>query len=248
MTNSILAASSNEDINIIPLLCIGGQSSRMGTRKELLQFPDGLLAFEHALITIHHSIPTAFTIYVSLHDESQLGGIQFRLDFANRSASPTQFPAETSDEYSHSSRPPALETILDSPDLGDIGPAAGLLAAHVAHPTATLLVLGCDYPLLPPAALQQLMLEYEPPLTCFVNAEGITEPMIAIWSPEALHSLAEEVTKGYSGLNRVVSILGGKKVRPLRETWIKGCNSREEWEEILRGLQERDQGTGSYVT
>jgi molybdopterin-guanine dinucleotide biosynthesis protein A len=79
MPNLTLAASSNEDISITPLLCIGGQSSRMGTRKELLQFPDGLLAFEHALITIYNALPTTSTVYISLHDESQLEGIQFHL-------------------------------------------------------------------------------------------------------------------------------------------------------------------------
>jgi hypothetical protein len=78
MPNLALAASSNENISIIPVLCIGRQSSRMGTRKELLQFPNGLLAFEHALITIYNALPTTSTVYISLHEESQLKGIQFR--------------------------------------------------------------------------------------------------------------------------------------------------------------------------
>jgi molybdopterin-guanine dinucleotide biosynthesis protein A len=244
MPNLSLAASSNEDINIIPLLCIGGQSSRMGTRKELLPFPDGLLAFEHALITIHDAIPAASTIYISLHDETQLEGIRFRLSASTHPSLPIPAPAEANNEQHHSSSLPALKIILDSPDYGDIGPAAGLLATHAAYPAATVLALGCDYPLLPPAALQQLILEYKPPLTCFVNAEGITEPLIAIWSPEALDKLKGEVGRGRSGLNRFMSILEGKKVRPLRESWITGCNTRAQWEETLRILrdthQERD--------
>ena len=194
MPNLALAASSNEDINIISLLCIGGQSSRMGLRKELFPFPDGLLAFEHALITIHDAMPTADTIYISLHDKAQLEGIQFRLDIPAHP--PAHFPVAAElglDEHYHSSTFPVLEPIFDLKEHGDIGPAAGLLAAHAAHPTATLLVLGCNYPLLPPAALQQLILEYEPPLTCFVNMEGFAEPLIAIWSPDALDALAGEV-------------------------------------------------------
>jgi hypothetical protein len=67
-----MAESETEDVTITSLLSIGGQSTRMGIRKELLPFPDGLLAFEHALITIHEAIPTAGTIYISLHDETQL--------------------------------------------------------------------------------------------------------------------------------------------------------------------------------
>jgi molybdopterin-guanine dinucleotide biosynthesis protein A len=139
----------------------------------------------------------------------------------------------------HSSDFPALEAIFDDPNYGGIGPAAGLLAAHAAHPASTLLVPGCDYPLLLPAALQQLILEYEPPLTCFMNAEGFTEPLIVVWSPEAFDALATEVRKERNGLNRIVSLLKGKEVRPLRDM---GCNTREEWEEAWKVLQEIDQG------
>jgi hypothetical protein len=172
----------------------------MGSRKELFPFPDGLLAFEHALITIHDAMPTADTICISLHDESQLEGIQFRLDIPTHQPVHTPVAPEASpDVYHHSSSFPALEPIFDPERHGDIGPAAGLLAAHAAHPAATLLVLGCDYPLLPPAALQQLILEYEPPLTCFVNADGFTEPLIAVWSLEALDALAEEAREGGVG-------------------------------------------------
>jgi molybdopterin-guanine dinucleotide biosynthesis protein A len=210
----------------------------MGFRKELLPFPDGLLSFEHALITIHDAMPTADTIHISLRDESQVEGIQFRL---NMPAHPPARAAESSpDEHHHSSGFPNLEPIFDLKEHRDIGPAAGLLAAHAAYPSATLLVLGCDYPLLPPVALQQLILEYEPLLTCFLNADGFAEPLIAVWSPEALDVLAEEVREGRSGLNRVVSMLKGKRVRPLRDIWITGCNTRAEWEEVLKALQQRN--------
>lgn len=237
MPNLALPTSSSEDINIIPLLCIGGQSSRI----ELLQFPDGLLAFEHYWATIHVAMPTADRIYISLHDESQLEGIQVRLNSpAQRYAPRLDGAGASSDKYHHSSGFPALEPIFDLKEHDDIGPAAGLLATHVAHPAAKLLVLRCDYPLLPPAALHQLLLEYEPPLTCFLNAEGFTEPLIAVWSLEALDALAAQTSEGRVGLNRVVGMLKGKMVRPLRDEWITGCNTRKEWEEALNVLQQRD--------
>jgi molybdopterin-guanine dinucleotide biosynthesis protein A len=243
MPNLALASSSNEDITIIPLLCIGGESSRMGTRKELLPFSDGLLAFEHALITIHDAIPGASTIYLSLRDEAQLEGIRFRLEIPLRRPASQYIPEDEpeSHENHHESAFPTLKPIFDMQEHGDIGPAAGLLAAHAALPSATLLVLGCDYPLLPPTALQQLILEYKPPLTCFVNAEGFTEPLIAIWSPEALDVLERNVKEGRSGLNRVVAMMEGvKAIKPLREAWIMGCNTRGEWDEAMQVLKERD--------
>jgi molybdopterin-guanine dinucleotide biosynthesis protein A len=145
-----------------------------------------------------------------------------------------------SHEQNHEHPFPALNPILDIQKYGDIGPAGGLLAAHATHPCATLLVVGCDYPLLPPSALQQLILEYEPPLTCFVNSEGFTEPLIALWSPEALDVLERNVKEGRSGLNGVVGMMEGVKlVKPLRETWIMGCNTRHEWDKAMRVLKER---------
>lgn len=52
------------------ILLIGRASSRMGSRKELLPFPNGRLSIEHALKTLHRAVPSASTIYVSLHDET----------------------------------------------------------------------------------------------------------------------------------------------------------------------------------
>ena len=60
----------------------------------------------------------------------------------------------------------------------DIGPAAGLLAAHAADTQAYWLIIACDYPLLPAVALRQLINEYEEPLTCFENVGGFPEPLL----------------------------------------------------------------------
>ena len=137
------------------LLLIGGLSSRMGTRKELLAFPDGRLAFEHALSTLHSAVPSASTIFISIRDKTQREGI----DFCLRDPTPLFVSSvPTSHDDHHAVKAPALEIILDDEAGPDIGPAAGLLAAHALHPEMTWLVLGCDYPLLPASALQQLIL------------------------------------------------------------------------------------------
>ncbi|KAF8857912.1 hypothetical protein BDZ45DRAFT_743918 [Acephala macrosclerotiorum] len=114
--------------------------------------------------------------------------------------------------------------------------------AHTLDPESKWLVLGFDYPLLPASALQQLILEYEDPVTCFVNREEFAEPLIGIWSPNALRKLGENVEVGRSGLGTVVKEVGGKMVRPLREGWIKGTNTREEWEEVLEILRGDETG------
>jgi len=100
------------------------------------------------------------------------------------------------------------------------------------------MVLGCDYPLLPPSALQQLVLEFEGKVTCFENEEGFVELLIGIWGPEVLGVLEENVGRGKSGLNGVVRDVGGKLVKRLREGWIMGTNTRGEWEEAMKVLGE----------
>jgi molybdopterin-guanine dinucleotide biosynthesis protein A len=76
--------------------------------------------------------------------------------------------------------------------------------------------------------LQQLILEYEDPVTCFVNEGGIAEPLIAIWGPEALERLKGVLERGKSGLDGVVEGMGGKLVKPLREEWIQWSNTEEQ--------------------
>lgn len=224
----------SDDSGVKPLLLIGGQSSRMETRKELLSFPNGCLAFKNALSTLHSAISTASTIFISIHEECQKAGIAFRLK------DPTPlFLSDTPTSHNdddHRVQTPSLQVIVDRTGQ-DIGPAGGLLAAYALDPDTTWLVLACDYPLLPASALQQLILEYGHPVTCFVNKEGFAEPLIGIWSSEALVELKENVESGRSGLNNVVRAVNGKLVTPLREEWIRGANTKNEWDEISNILK-----------
>jgi molybdopterin-guanine dinucleotide biosynthesis protein A len=208
------------------LVLIGGKSSRMGTREELLSFQDGRPALEHALETLHGAVPSASTIYIYLHNESQLDGIETQLkDIVARARAAEDAEPEEHDHHQHPF--PELKPIFDRRD-EDMGPAAGLLAAHSIHPAEKWLVIACDYPLLSPAAFQQLILEYQPPLTCFVNESGIAQPLIGIWDEQALEKLKENVGQGENGLESVVMEMEAKLVKPLREIWIMGANTREE--------------------
>jgi molybdopterin-guanine dinucleotide biosynthesis protein A len=228
--------SKIEDLELKPLLLVGGQSSRMGTRKELLPFPDGLLAFEHSLDTLHSAVPSATTIYISLHEPSQFLALKFKVEEASE---PLNGNTATSN-HDHDHAPfPALKPIFDDQE-NDIGPAAGLLAAHTMFPDSNWLVLGCDYPLLPPTALQQLVLEYSSPVTCFLNENGFAEPLLAIWSPEALQQLKENVAQGRNGMNNVIKQANGKMIPPLRQEWIMGAKTKEEWEEAMKIVESRN--------
>lgn len=223
------------------LLLVGGKSSSMGTRKELLPFPDGRPALEHALETLRSAVPSASTIYISLHDESQLEGIEPLLKgIVARARAAEDAEHEEREEHDHNLHPfPELKPIFDNRE-EDIGPAAGLLAARSIHPDAKWLVLSCDCPFLPPAALQQLILEHQPPVTCFVNESRVEEPLIGIWDEQALEKLKENVGEGRNSLKSVVRELKGRLVKPLREVWITSIYTREEWDAAMASVTSRD--------
>jgi len=230
-----------EPLKIESLLLMGGQSSRMGSRKELLPFPDGRLAIEHALDTLHSTFLERSSIYISMHSTSQLDAIKFMLEESRSESISADFRSQEPQmqvyKYRHKRciTPIRIIPIFDKHQ-ENIGPAAGLLAAHAMLPEATFLVLGCDYPLLPPSALQQLSLEYIAPVTCFVNDSGFAEPLIAVWGPEALERLKENVAHGRNGLHYAIKQVGGKRVIPLKQEWITGTNTRKEWDEAMDSL------------
>lgn len=92
---------------------------------------------------------------------------------------------------------------------GGIGPAAGLLAAHLHAPWAAWLVLACDLPRLEAATLEGLLQARDPasPATAFVHADGQPEPLCALWEPAALAALATQVAAGDASPRRVLQRL-----------------------------------------
>ena len=77
-------------------------------------------------------------------------------------------------------------------------------------------------------------------MTCCRNGDGFCEPLVGIWSPEALGKLDAAGCEGRGrskGPSAVVRELGGKQIEvPDGEEWrLKGVNNREEWDEVLRG-------------
>ncbi|KAK0102091.1 hypothetical protein ONS96_006054 [Cadophora gregata f. sp. sojae] len=204
------------------LLMLGEQLSLAGVDAAFLPFPDGLLAFEHALQTLHSAVPSADTIYISLKDEGQKSKLQLRLD----NPSPL-FPSQDHSDDNHHShhQTPKLEIIPEQARQarsGDVHLDA-LFAVHKICPDAKWLALGCDFPLLPPSALQQLVLEYRDPVTCFMKENGAAEPFLGIWASEALghlHTHVESKPCDENVLRVVFEDLQGNLVKPLREKWI----------------------------
>ena len=95
----------------------------------------------------------------------------------------------------------SLPGIVD--EIAGIGPAAGLLAARQAHPSAAWLVVACDLPRLQDSTLSALIAARDGRHAAVAYAsahDGLPEPLCALWEPAALAALATQVEDGRSGL------------------------------------------------
>ena len=230
-------------IKLRSLILTGGRSTRMGSAKHLLQFPVNgreatileLLLDVHQSLATHQTLHTDVSweppVYISVCDENQ------RSDMLNLLAETAQIEN--------------TRVIVDTKP--DAGPTSGLLAAHSTDPTTHYLITGCDYPMLTTDALLQLLnghVARRPAVTCFVNENGWTEPLLAVWTPAALSALYQTtfLSETSVGPNRVVQLLesfragersepysaGVLKVRPLLSSWISNVNTPEEYQRMRR--------------
>jgi molybdopterin-guanine dinucleotide biosynthesis protein A len=212
------------------LILAGGHSTRMGSPKHLLPLADGPL-YLHLVRTTHDALPNVKTHHISLAGRSQTDKT---LDRGLVQASSENGTATDDIE---------LKIIADDYPQ-DIGPAAGLLAAHKHDPLSTWLIIACDYALLEADAITQLVQGYEEPATCFRNEEGFSEPLLGIWSPQSLKVLEENVGKGRRGPNFTLKSLNGKLLVPVQEEWLTNVNTKQEWEAAKRRIQDRHSISG----
>lgn len=211
MMNSVFEENQATTVVVIPLLLAGGYSTRFGSPKHKAVWTDGRPLYVHMLERIKEAFPDAPEIFMSLRCPSKLNN-DLMLD-AN------------------------VKLIYDD-DLNlqggkDIGPAAGLLAAHAARPEAHWLIVACDYPLISTTALLQLCEEYQEPSTCFQNVDGFPEPLLAVWSPLALQHLQDNVAKDILGPSKALKDLQGKTLVPMNERWLKNTNTEAEFQEAI---------------
>ncbi|KAB5576490.1 bifunctional molybdenum cofactor biosynthesis protein [Coniochaeta sp. 2T2.1] len=223
--------------NIRPLLLAGGKSTRMKSQKHLLTLPNGTPLYQHQITILQQACPQTPVVYVSLANDSPVdaflhhakddpdGGITIIFDEQASPATQSSDPTQSS------------------------GPAQGLLSVHRLHPTSTFLVLAIDYPLITATPLLQLIQSYSPPVTCFRNAEGFCEPLVGVWSPDALKRLKEDVARGGGSPSRVVKEMGGRMVDVKegvhgggRGRVLMNVNTRGEWEEACAVLRAEVEG------
>ncbi len=106
--------------------------------------------------------------------------------------------------------------VVDSEPYLNHGPLTGLLSVANKFPGKPLLLVGCDYPYLLSADLKLLADHFElNSQTCGLQntQTGAIEPLLCIYSPDAVHQLNIELTNGYDSLRTFLTKSTANKVK-----------------------------------
>lgn len=231
------------------LILVGGLSLRMGSPKYALIMPsDDTLEGDNLLLRL-----------IQCHHDFRLdayGEVSTEITISVRS---NEQRCEVESLLATYRLPDKVTIEFVTDEQTDAGPASGLLAAHHLDRDSSWMVSGCDYPLLESEALKQLSAEHMQhcaTVTCFMNEERFSEPLLAIWSSAALRTLEvmmhEAKDKGRRlGPNQVIRALQKdqssqssstsiKLVKPSKPVWLRNANTPQDWAEVQRLLVRPD--------
>ena len=118
------------------------------------------------------------------------------------------------------------------------GPLSGIHAGLLAIENASALVISVDCPLIPESFLQRLIAAHKNGIT-LAEHDGVTEPLIGVYDKK-LAELCEEILQGertsVRRLHDLVSI--STLAYQGNSRLLSGCNTPEEYKEILSYKQE----------
>jgi molybdenum cofactor guanylyltransferase len=120
------------------------------------------------------------------------------------------------------------------------GPIVGIRSGLAAFPHVAWLVIACDLPFLPDAALDLLLLERDPDslATAFLSAhDNLPEPLCAVWEPAAAAALAEYQFAGGQCPRKFLMRNRAKLLEPLDARALDNVNTPQEYTAALAALE-----------
>lgn len=111
------------------------------------------------------------------------------------------------------------------------GPITGLLAASQAHAEVAWLVVAVDMPRVDDVLLGELIAARDPArdATAFVHAEGLVEPLCAIWEPSAFPVLRGELHRGRASPRRFLEARDVVRVPIGDSAPLRSVNDARDW-------------------
>lgn len=120
--------------------------------------------------------------------------------------------------------------IFDDTQFAGHGPISGLLS-YFQEQEAPVLLLGCDYPLLQAATLEQLFEARNPTAlaTVFVMPDGWILPMPAIFEVSAKALLLRNFEAGNDSIRRIIEQADVQRVDPQAPEQLRSFDTPDDW-------------------
>ncbi len=132
-------------------------------------------------------------------------------------------------------------TVLEDTYSG-LGPFGGLLSAFQYKASCAWFVVACDFPLLDPQALGQLVEARDPTAyaTCFLDEKSLMpEPWVTILEPKIYPILLEYHKKGRSSLRGILVDYNVPVIRATDTDVLMNANTPEEAERLKKIISEK---------
>ncbi len=128
--------------------------------------------------------------------------------------------------------PNNFNCIIDIDTYGNAGPMSGVISAFEKINNASLLVIGCDYPMLCFEDLVGLLQAREESVdvVCYTNLiSGFDEPLLAIYEKRCAISLQKYFNQGNFSLRHYLKTVNTKRILPNDEKSIQSIDTTEEY-------------------
>jgi molybdenum cofactor guanylyltransferase len=133
--------------------------------------------------------------------------------------------------------PTEYKTIIDREEFEDRGPLTALLSAHKVFPSMSLLVLGCDYPLVEKKDLEVLLQQSKGVSVIYKNNEtGFIEPLIALYSVFSLNELSLNHSKFNGSLRRFLQKSDAIIIDHQEPARLKSVDTMEDYKAIIKEI------------
>lgn len=133
-----------------------------------------------------------------------------------------------------------IEVMYDDAALSNHGPASSLLTAAKRFPEASILLLGCDYPMFDASMLQRLISARNPfsEIVCYYHPiNGFAEPLLAIYESKILNNLYSKLEACHFSLQRLLKQSATLNLIPNKLDGLQSIDTAEQFLNIENKLK-----------
>ena len=135
--------------------------------------------------------------------------------------------------------PMPAPALPDDSEFENTGPMAALLSAFKRYPNNSFLLVGCDYPFISKADIEQLIHARHPgtPAVCYWSTEReMVEPLLAIYEADMHARLLDHFANYDFSLRKLLMEAGAVQITPRTKDILISVDTQEESQEAQKIL------------